>query len=184
MAIATRTEQRRLSEGALGCLVCQAEYVVRDGEVLFGPSVASDSMAADDEETLRAAALLHLEERRLYLLDGGWASLALALQALVDVDLLLADPPAAQAASVAGQGVLRGVDARWPLGAAALHGLALDRASPGLLADAVRVLRPRGRLVAPVAASVPAGVTELARDDRHWVAEKTADVVTLARARR
>jgi hypothetical protein len=37
----------------------------------------------------------------------------------------------------------------------------------------VRVVRPGGRIVAPVHAPLPANVKELARDDRQWVAEVT-----------
>ncbi len=181
VAAATRTEQRTLMEATLGCPECKAEFELRAGELWFGARVESAPMSITDDEGLRAAALLRLEERGLYLLDGAWGSLAHALQAMLDVDLLLADPPVD---SVAGQGTLRGVPDRWPFAGASLHGLALGLASDVRAADAVRVLRPRGRLVAPVATAVPVGVTELARDDRHWVAEKAADVVTLGRAKR
>jgi protein-L-isoaspartate O-methyltransferase len=54
--------------------------------------------------------------------------------------------------------------------------VALDErtAAPDRVAAAALALRPGGRLVAPVGAAVPEGVTELARDGRHWVAERTA----------
>ncbi|MDF1505354.1 hypothetical protein, partial [Roseisolibacter sp. H3M3-2] len=59
-------------------------------------------------------------------------------------------------------------------------------ADPERLAAALRAPRHRGRLVAPAAAPLPDGVTELARDDAHWVAERDAvvasDVVPLRRA--
>ncbi|MBW7935561.1 MAG: hypothetical protein H3C62_18525, partial [Gemmatimonadaceae bacterium] len=93
-------------------------------------------------------------------------------------------PPAGITEAGVGQGTLRGVGDRWPLAAASLHGLALSRITPARAADAVRVLRPSGRLVAPIDTPLPAGVRELARDDRHWVAEKVGDVIPLARARR
>jgi hypothetical protein len=38
----------------------------------------------------------------------------------------------------------------------------------------VAALRPGARLIAPAAAPVPDGARELARDARHWVAERVA----------
>jgi hypothetical protein len=183
VAAATRTAHRHLLDATLACPECHAEFEVRDGELWIGAVVASAAMQPADEDVMRTAALLKLEERGLFLLDGGWAALAPALQELLDVDLLLADPPSAALAG-AGQGTLRGVGDRWPLADASVHGLAIGRVTDARLADAVRVLRPRGRLVAPADAPLPMGVAELARDARHWVAEKTPDVVPLTRARR
>jgi hypothetical protein len=182
VAAATRTEHRHLVEATLGCPACDATFEVRNGEVWLGDAIATAPMPVNDDEAMRAAALLRLEERGLYLLDGGWASLAHAIREIVDVDLILSDPPAGAAPD--GQGTLRGVGSRWPLAAASLHGVALAHATAARVSDAVRVLRAGGRLVAPVDASLPAGVRELASDDRHWVAEKLPDVVPLSRARR
>lgn len=184
VAAASRTVHRHLLDATLGCVECGAEFEIKDGDVWFGTSVEAQGMAVSEEETLRAAALLKLEERGLFLLEGGWASFAHALPQLLDVDILLSDPPAGITEAGVGQGTLRGVGDRWPLAAASLHGLALSRITPARAADAVRVLRPSGRLVAPIDTPLPAGVRELARDDRHWVAEKVGDVIPLARARR
>lgn len=181
VAAAYRTENRRLVDATLGCPACKAEYAVRDGAVVFGERTPSESMPAGDDEVMRAAALLHVEERGLYVLDAGWGSLASALLALMSAEYLLVDPPPATVADE-GVGVLVGVGDRWPLAAASLQGIALERATPARVADAVRVLKPRGRLVAPAAAPVPAGINELARDARHWVGEKVSDIVTLGRA--
>jgi hypothetical protein len=41
-----------------------------------------------------------------------------------------------------------------------------------LLRGAVAALRPAGRLVAPLSVPLPDGLRELARDERHWVAER------------
>ncbi|MBM3907163.1 MAG: hypothetical protein FJ363_03680 [Gemmatimonadetes bacterium] len=179
---ADRVEDRDLRAATLGCPECGAEYAMRGGEVWFGARVAATPMPVGEDEAMRLAALLKLEERGLYLLDGGWASFTDALHALLDVAVLLADPPSEL--REAAEGTLRGVGDRWPLASAAFHGIALDRATPSRTADAVRLLRPGGRLVAPAMATMPAGVRELARDDRHWVAEKAGDVVPLSRARR
>ena len=182
VAAASRTENRRLIDATLGCPVCDAEFAVRDGIVIFGESAPSAPMPATDDEVMRAAALLHVQERGLYLLDAGWGALVPALLAMMSAQYLLVDPPAGSVADE-GVGILNGVGDRWPLAAASLLGIALERATPVRLADAVRVLRPRGRLVAPSSVPVPVGVAELARDERHWVGEKISDVVTLGRAR-
>jgi hypothetical protein len=75
-----------------------------------------------------------------------------------------------------------------PLGAAVARGIAVDasHATPEALAAAATALAAGGRLLAPAAAPLPDAVTELARDDRWWVAEKAAPVpvVTLGSARR
>jgi uncharacterized protein YbaR (Trm112 family) len=186
VAAASRTEHRRLIEATLGCPVCDAEFDVHDGRVMFGevPATrAATPMPASEDEALRAAALLAVQEGGLYLLDGGWGSLAPALLELQAAQFLLVDPPSDIGAD-GGLNVLVGTGDRWPLAAATLQGIALDQGSSQRVAGAVRLLAPRGRLVAPAGADVPAGVTELARDDRHWVAEKVADIVTLGRARR
>ncbi len=183
VATASRTAHRHLIDATLGCPECDAEYDVRDGDVLFGAPVSCDAMPASEAEAMRAAALLNLKERGLYVLDGAWGSLSSAMAQLLDVDVLLTDPPFPAGGSAAGQGTLRGVGDRWPLADASLHGLALGRATPARVADAVRLLRSGGRLVAPVHTALPPGVRELARDDRHWVAEKTGDVIPLTRRR-
>lgn len=195
VAAATRTAHRRLIEATLGCHECGAEFELRDGELWVGAPVERAPMPVNADETMRTAALLRLEERGLYLLEGGWGSHAAALQQVLDVDIMLADPPTMvserAAADMSGDGAdavgkctLRGVGDRWPIAGASLHGLAMERATSARLADALRILRVGGRLIAPASAEVPAGARELARDERHWVAEKVGDVISLARAHR
>ncbi|MBA4070907.1 MAG: hypothetical protein C0497_03585 [Gemmatimonas sp.] len=183
VAAVSRAEHRRLVDATLGCPVCNAEFEVRGGVVSFGEATPSAPMPATDDEVLRAAALLHVEERGLYLLDAAWGSLAPGLLVLITAEYLLVDPPAGITAAD-GAGILSGVGDRWPLAGASLHGIAMDRATSARLADALRILRAGGRLVAPASAVLPAGARELARDERHWVAEKAGDVITLSRAQR
>lgn len=183
VAAVARAEDRRLVDATLGCPVCNAEFEVRDGVVSFGDPVPSAPMPASEDEVMRAAALLHVEERGLYVLDAGWGSLAPGLLALMIAEYLLVDPPAGSAAAD-GVGILSGVGDRWPIASAALHGIAMERATSARLNDALRILRAGGRLIAPADADVPAGARELARDERHWVAEKVGEVIPLARARR
>jgi hypothetical protein len=62
-----------------------------------------------------------------------------------------------------------------PFAAASVRAIALDDDLAGTTLDsAASVLRSRGRLVAPASATVPQGVTEMARDAQDWVTERDA----------
>ena len=179
-----RMDGRIVLAGTLGCPVCGAEYPIVDGVAWFGRppgAIAGSAPAATNrgaspdvgEETMRLAALLGLVGAGgTVLLAGTWAELAAPLVQLVQVQALLLDPvtdvPAGE-----GMGIVR-TDGRIPVAAGALRGAALDERSAGLAPRAVEALRARGRLVAPAPAALPEGVVELARDGRHWVAERSA----------
>jgi protein-L-isoaspartate O-methyltransferase len=64
----------------------------------------------------------------------------------------------------------------WPCSDATFDAVALDASHSALLADVARVVRPGGRILAPVQAPVPAGCEELARDATEWVAQVTATI--------
>jgi hypothetical protein len=195
VAAADRMVGRNIVAGALGCPVCRAEYPIVGGVAYFGtlpegahrsgdaPPGRSD---ADPELVLRAAALLGLaDEGGTAVLGGGWASAAYGLRELASVHYLLLDPPQAFGADE-GISVIR-TDGRLPLAASSVRGVALDEGTSGAatVEGAVRALRVRGRLVAPATAALPPGVRELARDARHWVAERDAPPsapIRLARA--
>jgi uncharacterized protein YbaR (Trm112 family) len=184
VAAADETEERHIVHGALGCPVCHAEYPIRDGVVHFDADAAC---AADGDaplphldegeraaEAMRLAALLDLSSAGgTVILGGAWQGCADAVLALADVRVLLLDPPRVPALRPEVSAV-RG--APMPVADAAVRGVALDdrTADAARVAAAARALRPGGRLLAPAAAAVPAGVAELARDDRHWVGEKAA----------
>jgi uncharacterized protein YbaR (Trm112 family) len=178
VASAKRTEGRHIIEGMLGCPICRAEYPIRDGVVWFGEEPGVVTSASDLPETpdlaLRLAALLDLSDPTGFaLLAGLWAKYARELCTLVQVQLIVLNPTPPLASGV-GVSVLQSSKTGIPLAAAACRGVALDRAhgSPVLLESAVRILRPRGRLVAPASFSTPVGVTELVRDERLWLAER------------
>jgi len=174
VASADETMARHVVRGTLGCPVCLAEYPVRDGVAELGAAVEAGlaSDASEPDDALRIAALLGLTESGgTVALGGAWDRVAAALVELTGVRVLLVDPPTApplrdDMSAVRGGGV--------PVTPASLRGVALDArtADESRLAAAVRALRTRGRLVAPATARVPAGVTELARDARLWVAER------------
>jgi len=180
VAAPDRMMGRSIVRGTLGCPVCRAEYPIVDGVAYFGaepgePAAArvDPSPPADPELVLRAAALLGLADGGgTAVLGGAWSAAAAGLLELAPAHYLLLDPPHAAHAGD-GVSVLRTAGAL-PLAAACVRGVALDdaTASAPVLESAVRALRPAGRLVAPAGAPLPAGVRELARDPRHWVAER------------
>jgi uncharacterized protein YbaR (Trm112 family) len=181
VASANRTEGRDIIEGTLGCPICRAEYPIRDGVVWFtdhAPVEATREGGArnvDPELAVRLAAFLDLSDGQgLALLTGAWAPAALLLRGLIATHFVLLNPrPPVPAGS--GISVLE-VGAGIPLADAACRGVAIDdtHADPAHLEAAVRVLRTRGRLVAPAPVPTPIGVTELARDKTLWVAERAA----------
>jgi len=180
VASADRTEGRDIVEGTLGCPVCHAEYAIRDGVVWFTeprslPPRAGPGLSVDAEVAMRLAALLDLSDAQgLALLAGSWGSAAPLLRDVVPAHLVLLSP-AAGVVACDGISVLQ-IASGIPLAAATCRGVALDAATTGgdYLDAAVRVLRPRGRLVAPASTPVPPEVTELARDEHLWVAERLA----------
>jgi uncharacterized protein YbaR (Trm112 family) len=175
---------RDIIAGLLGCPICRAEYPIRGGEAIFDATSAPSPAVqraryddSDDDVAMRCAAMLNLfDAGGAVLLGGTWGRVGPALLDIAPVAMLLLNPPEGVVAH-AGVSVIRG-GASLPLASGSLRGIALDSATaaPTLVADAARVLKARGRLVAPVSSSSPAGVEERARDDEYWVAESDVAV--------
>lgn len=172
----SRMRDRDIMEGVLGCPVCHAEYPIEGGIARFdeGARCLTPRRPPDEAKAIRLAAFLDLTQPRGYvLLIGTAGSQARLLRELVDVPLLLVNP----ADDVALGGGLSGVTTMGalPLARGSAHGAAVgEPASDELAAAAAEVVRPGGRLVAPAVIAVPAGITELVRDDRAWVGERDA----------
>ncbi|MDE3173325.1 MAG: hypothetical protein KGN74_09640, partial [Gemmatimonadota bacterium] len=135
---------------------------------------------------LRLAAFLGLADAGGYaVLVGDWTAQAAALRALVEPHLFVVNPVAGVPSGAGISGIL--ADTGLPLAAGRARALAVDASVDGDgLGRALETLRPGGRLVAPAGLPVPAGVTELARDEAVWVAERdaaAAGLVPLARGR-
>ncbi len=176
VATASRTENRHIIEGTLGCPVCHAEFELHDGALNLGGSFIQPMLAEgalSDENGIRLGALLGLDERGgLYVLDfiGSYFSAQLTELSPNSQFVALSSNAAISGASAVIIGHGEGI----PLAAACARGIALDDANPKLLRSAVQVLAPGGRLVAPVSARVPQGISELARDRELWVGEREA----------
>lgn len=178
VAAADRMEGRHIMEGTLGCPTCRAAYVISGGVAWLGadPAVpAPDApfpVIADAEgEAMRLAALLDLREPGARALLGGERGrLAAALAALTGAELLLIDPPPEVRAG-AGLSILR-TAGQVPLAGSSVRAAAVDETLVGALEGVMHAVRDRGRVVAPAHAPLPAESTELARDERDWVAER------------
>lgn len=177
-----RIEGRDAMEGTLGCPVCRAEFAVRGGVAEFaGPPRLTRRSPADPEDAVRLAALLDLTDSRGYgILLGDIGGLGEALRDLTDVQLLLVNPPRGveMGAGLSGLTLADGWSAL-PLAAGTARALAVDHATTlAQLESALAVVKTGGRIVAPIGLRVPENVTELARDDRHWVWERTRATVS------
>jgi len=189
----SRIEGRDVMEGVLGCPVCAAEYLIVDGVARFARESRSDAVAgsSSEEEALRLAALLDLTSPGAYaILTGTLGNAAPSLRMLTDVQLLLVDP-APEVKMGSGVSGLT-MDANWsalPLMPSSARAVALDDSTtPTQLVAALRVVRPTGRVLAPLTLALPDGVAELARDDRQWLAERRpapseSGIITLERRR-
>lgn len=177
MASAVRMEGRDIFDGTLGCPICHAEYAIRDGTVWFDDSRPADAhpgRQADATLAMRLAAFLDLSDAQGFaVLSGAYGPLAELLRGVVPPHLVALNsaPPTTSGNGISELVIRAGI----PLADATCRGVALDagHADGAHVDEAVRVLQPRGRLVAPSTTELPRGVTEIARDDQLWVAERT-----------
>ena len=172
-----RIDGRDVMEGVLGCPVCAAEFPIAGGVARFAPASQSDTVAgpSSEEEALRLAALLDLATPRGYaIIAGALGNCAPSLRAVTDVQLLLVNPSPEIEMGNGLSGLMIG--SGWttlPLAPSSARAIALDDvATPVQLRAGLLVVRPSGRVLAPIELALPDGVSELARDDRQWLAER------------
>ena len=174
IASATRSEARHIVDGVLGCPVCNAEFPIVAGVVRIDDSEPTAPAKPSAEAAMRLAAFLDLTDSTGFaLLCGGWGAHVDLVHRLSETRIVLINPPPNIPPDVAA-GVIRTRDSI-PFASGSARGVALhESASRDLASSAARVVRPGGRILAPVGIVVPPGVTELARDDQMWVGEKAA----------
>lgn len=185
MLAAFRTNARHVDEGVLGCAACGSEFRITDGIAWFDAVPPAPDRDADQEIAMRMAAFLELAGAAGFaLLCGTWCAHTPFLARLVETPLVLVNPSRrvdhAAAAAVIHAGVL-------PFATGSAWGAAVEHDSPPALQSVVRSVRARGRIMGPARLGIPDGVTEIARDERDWVAEKSQDpqgpaIVKLRRA--
>jgi uncharacterized protein YbaR (Trm112 family) len=171
------TVARYIMEGTLGCPVCSAEFRVHQGLLEMEgdfpvPMLLPETLS--DESELRRAAQLGLDERGgLYLVDGIGSNFVPSFAGRSPdsrfIALSVMNRSKASAMSI------RGRPDALPFAKGCLRGIAFDfETTPALLASAVQMLSPGGRLVAGADARVPDGIEILARDGEQWVGERAA----------
>lgn len=183
---AGETRDRHVIEGTLGCPVCGEQYPVVGGTAWFTQlptsmrahrGTATPLPGGDGGDwPLRLAAYLGLADGRGVVgLYGKWAAYAEALGDVVEgIEPLAVDP--GEATHPLLSAVVPRSRAHIPLATGSLRAVALDPGEPAAqaLTEAVRIVRDGGRILAPAAVPLPAGVRELARDTDWWVGEREA----------
>ena len=187
-----RIDGRDVLAGVLGCPVCHAEYPIVEGIACFADSArVTPTQSSDEEEALRLAATLNLTGPHGYaILVGELGIHAPSLHAMTDVQLLLVNPPAGVEMGWGLSGVT--IEPDWiklPLASSGARAVAFDdAASSTQIVAAVGTLSVGGRLLAPVSLPLPEGLSEVARDERHWAAERAradnpSKIISLTRRR-
>lgn len=170
---ATRSEQRHILDGVLGCPTCGAEYPIAGGVARFDRGERPDAEPASVATAMRLAAFLELTDARGFaVLCGRWAAHARPLAELAETPLLLVNPP--RGADVSRAAAVIETGSALPLAPGAARAIALDPRLRLSGENAVRCVRQGGRVLAPAAMELAAGLAEIARDALDWVAEKTA----------
>jgi len=155
VAVVQGRSERRVVEGWLGCPQCEARYPIRGGVVHFSddePEAAPSAIEA--ERVLQAAALLGAHEAAGYLVLGrGLDAIAEALSRLATGCEVVAVgcPGVAPAPGEVSLWISRlqgTVDEALPFRSGSVAGIALLAPDQSVLLEALRVLRPAGRLVA------------------------------------
>ncbi|MDQ3083041.1 MAG: hypothetical protein M3R07_12615 [Gemmatimonadota bacterium] len=183
VAAFTKMDGRFVIEGKLGCPVCSASYPVVDGVARFAPArgYSGVTIAADETEPLRIAAMLNLTRPgSVVVLEGSSAIYASAIVGLTEARVLAlnaAGTTVTEAERVAE--VIAGN--RIPVAARSVDGIVIESGTQETIEDALRVLVPGGRIVAPADADLGNMFREIARDDRNVVGETIGQLVSLGR---
>jgi uncharacterized protein YbaR (Trm112 family) len=195
VATSTRSEGRQLIDGLLGCPVCRSTFGIVDGVALLDgtsrvrPSAGTAADEMSDDVAFRLAAQLHLVEASApILLTGAWTRAATALHRLLPTVLMFVADADVHFARTDRVSAVHFAPNRLSLAADSVRGIALsDRHTGGeYLAEAARVLRVKGRLVAPASTPLDDNLWKvLASDTDVLVAERLPSAsapVTLRRA--
>jgi uncharacterized protein YbaR (Trm112 family) len=183
---------RFVETGTLGCPICSAQYPIENGVADFSAGLSSPSRDARrsaashnrEELATRAGAFLDATEPgATVVLGGAWAYAAEVLSSLAEVRVMALNPEA-EVRESASVGLLR-VAGEIPLAADSCLGVAVDAwFTPAIVAAALRVVRPGGRVVGPSTMPPPSELAVLAQDADYWVARKTPSLIPLRKASR
>src|SRR5438034_496530 len=170
---------RFVLDGTLGCPVCHAEYRIKRGIADFtqtgelareSPEVSGPSGNREEVATRVGAFLNATEPGATLVLGGSWAEAAQELSVMTETRILALNPSKRVQESET-VGLLR-VSHEIPLAPASVLGVAIDASSPSeIIWSALKVVRPRGRIVVPSAFEPPSALSVLVLDGRYSVAE-------------
>ncbi len=182
VAAFTKMDGRFVIEGKLGCPVCSASYPVVGGVVKFAQGHQQSVVASHAEETdpLRIAAMLNLTRPgSVVVLEGSSSLHAAAIVMLTEarVIALNASSPVPETERVAE--ITAGN--RVPIAAQSVDGIVIESRNEEMMQEALRVLVPGGRIVAPADTKLGNLFREVVRDDRNVVGETIGQLVTLGR---
>ena len=185
VAAFSRVDDRHVIEAKLGCPVCAAEYFIRDEVAIFGDG-PRDGPIADDSGayTIRICAFLNLmPPGKTVLLAGELANPSASVAETSGARVISLNSPSPTHA-VDNVAEIR-AGSRIPLASRSLDGIALDEAhaTPEMLVESARLLRPAGRVYLKSRVALPQQFRELAGVENEIVAELVGDLVSL-RSRR
>jgi uncharacterized protein YbaR (Trm112 family) len=193
VAVPHRVDGREMISGTIGCPRCGAEYPVADGVLdMRSTGVAEVSggggarASIDDADfPLRLAAMMDLTYGRAFgVIVGGWGAHAPALRSLTPTPLVLVDPPDPLASSH-WEKVSVILAESLPFLDATVPAIALSPGvASGRLREVAAAAAPRARIVTLPSSTLPAGLTELARDESFVVSERQPQPLVLALGRR
>ena len=182
VAAFTSMDGRFVRKGKLGCPVCSKTYPIVDGIAHFEPAAAADAAilaAASEDEVVRAAALLGLTRPGALVVIVGASAGAAQLAEMTESKVIVVNPRM-RIDETERVGIVTAGE-RIPLADASADGLIIDDSSEGLIAEAARLLKPGGRVVAGAEADLGTRFHELARDERNVVGEARGPLVSLKR---
>lgn len=182
VAAFTRMEGRFVTDGTLGCPICNASFPIEKGIADFRSEritpARKTSMPADPEEAMRVAAFLNLvRQGATVVLDGEEARHAVDVANITRCRVIALNPALDIPDTELTSTIL--CDSRVPLATASLDGIGAT--NQAVVDDSARILKPGGRLVTSANASIPPALSELARDERHIIAEAQRPLVQLSR---
>ena len=135
-----------------------------------------------EELATRAGAFLDATHPGTTIVLGGlWAYAAADLAEMADVRVIALNAPSGVEESER-VGLIH-TAVKIPLATNSAHGIALDAwFDPATVDDAIRVVRPAGRIVSPKSSAAPENAVVLAHDEHYWVGEKAPKMVSLRRS--
>lgn len=181
VATLNAVQDRFVLKAKLGCPVCGASYPIANGIADLRTDRgerATANIDIDPEEAVRIAALLNLTApNSVVILEAHNAIHAQRISEITECKMIALNPTGAVEDSEAVATVL--CDTRIPFASRSIAAAACE--SEKVIQDVPRIIRDGGRALLPVDSAIPAGLIEIARDERNLLAESIGNIVALRR---